>query len=47
MQSPLHKAALNGHTGTVTILVRCGANVNMKDKVINDVAMHIHCNNLL
>ena len=31
--TPLHLAACEGHTDTVALLMKSGANVNMKDEV--------------
>ena len=31
--TPLHKAAYGGHTISVTLLVKNGANINMKNNV--------------
>ena len=31
--TPLHLAALNGHTDSVALLVASGADINMKSKV--------------
>ena len=33
--TPLHLAAMSGHTDTVALLIKSGANVNMKDWVSN------------
>ena len=35
--TPLHQAAYSGHTDTVALLVKSGANVNMKDMVSSGV----------
>ena len=37
--TPLHEAAMNGHTNCVALLVANGADVNMKDEVS-------YCNNI-
>ena len=34
-QTPLHWAAMRGHTDSVALLVASGANVNMKDNVVS------------
>ena len=35
----LHRAALYGHTNTVDVLVKSGADVNMKDNVSSGVLL--------
>ena len=40
--TPLHHAACNGHTETVALLVKSGANVNMKDDVSSGALLCIN-----